>query len=466
MDPERRVLEPGTVVIEDQFIADVGPPTAVDTAGCEIIDVAGSAVLPGFVNTHTHVPQTLLRGGASHDRKLLDWLFNVLYPGLAAYTPEDIRAGTLLYCAEALRAGITTVVDNEDLSPTDFAQAAAVGVAAMTEAGIRAIYARMFFDVARPELADLFTTLQSRSPETPVVTHTATTDSILADLDRLISTHDGAANGRIRVWPAPSMPFQVSERAIRASQDIAKKRNAGWTMHVSQDRIESRLHWMNTPEYLHDRGCLDDRLLAAHCVHIGPRDIRLFRHHDVKVSTQPSSNSYLAAGVAPVPDLIANGVSVGIGTDDPNCNDAINMLGDMKMLALLHRATREDASILTPEKILEMATIDGARCIGMENEIGSLEPGKRADVITIDLMRHAQTVPAFDIPATLVFQAYGNEVDTVIVDGEIVMRDRRLRFLPTDDDEQAFFREASERAAAVLARARIAGSRSWRVQGL
>jgi atrazine chlorohydrolase/5-methylthioadenosine/S-adenosylhomocysteine deaminase/melamine deaminase len=464
MDPERRVLEPGTVVVEDQFIAGVGAPGDVDTAGAEVIDARGTAVLPGFVNTHTHVPQILLRGGASHDRGLLDWLFNVLYPGLAAYSDEDIRVGTLLYCAEALRAGITTVVDNEDVRPGDFARAGAAGIGAFTEAGIRAIYARMYFDAARPELDELAATLRARSPGVIGADQSAGTDHVLADLDRLIRTHDGAAGGRIRVWPGPAIPFMVSEKGMRAAQQIAAERTGGWTMHVSEDPVEARVHWMNAPEYLHDLGCLDHRLLAAHCVHVDSRDVRLFRQHDVKVSTQPVSNSYLAAGVAPVPELLANGVCVGIGTDDANCNDSVNLISDMKVLALLHRAVHRDASVVTPEKILEMATIDGARCIGMDGEIGSLEVGKRADIVTLDL-RHPQTVPAHDLAATIVFQAYGNEVDTVLVDGAVVMRGRVLSFLPTPAAEAALLRDAGERADAILARSGIAGSRAWRRLG-
>lgn len=464
MDPERRVLEPGTVVVEDQFIAQVGSPDDVDIRGAEIIDATGMAVLPGFVNTHTHVPQILLRGGASHDRNLLEWLHNVLYPGLAAYTDDDIRVGTLLYCAEALRSGITTVVDNEDVRPNDFARAGAAGIGAFTDAGIRAIYARMYFDAPRAELEELVATIHAKAPGAVRMDESASTDHVLADLDQLITRHDRTADGRIRVWPAPAIPFMVSEKGMKAAQEIAASRTDGWTMHVSEDPVEARVHSMNAPEYLHHLGCLDDRLLAAHCVHIDSRDIRLFRQHDVKISTQPVSNSYLAAGIAPVPEMLAHGVTVGIGTDDANCNDSVNLISDMKVLALIHRAAHRDASIITPEKIIEMATIDGARCIGMADQIGSLEAGKRADIITLDL-RHAQTTPAHDLAATIVFQAYGNEVNDVLVNGSVVMRDRVLSFLPTPQEEKALYDDASERSAAMLARAGLTGTRTWQTLG-
>lgn len=464
MDAERTVLDRGTVLIEDRQISQVGNTEDVRVPdGAEIVDAAGMAVLPGFINTHTHVPQILLRGGASHDRGLLDWLFNVLYPGLAVYTPEDIRIATLLYSAEALRAGITTVVDNEDVSPADFEAVGRASIDGFTQAGIRAIYARMFFDMQRPEMDDMVDVIMKKEPLVKHVSVAASLDSILAQMEGLVRAHHGSADGRIQVWAGPSIPFLVSQDGIHASQRMAEELGTMWTMHVSEDEVERRVHWMSTPEYLHNAGCLDHRLLAAHCVHIDERDVRLLKQHDVKVSTQPVSNSYLAAGVAPVREMIECGLTVGIGTDDANCNDSVNLISDMKVLALLHRATHQDASVITPEKILEMSTIDAARAIGMERELGSLEAGKLADVITIDL-RTPQTTPCHDVAATLVFQAYGNEVDTVMVNGEIVMRHRQLRFLPVTEEAQ-FLADAADRSARILKDSGIAGTRPWNVVG-
>jgi atrazine chlorohydrolase/5-methylthioadenosine/S-adenosylhomocysteine deaminase/melamine deaminase len=423
------------------------------------------AVLPGLVNAHTHVPQILLRGGASHDRSLLDWLFNVLYPGLAAYSVDDLRVAALLYCAEALRSGITTIVDNEDAGPDPdrFEEVARASIEAFQTSGIRAIYAKMFFDLTREEMNPLVGALMAKEPRVKHVDITAPTERILEGLERLIRVHHGSGDGRIQVWPAPTIPLVLSERGMHASQELAKRFGTMWTMHVSEDAVERRVHWMNTPEYLHNIGALDDRLLAVHCIHIDRRDVRLLAQHDVKVSTQAVSNSYLASGIAPVPDMLAQGMTVGMGTDDGNCNDSVNLLSDMKVLALVHRASTRDPSVITPEKILEMATIDGARALGMESLIGSLEPGKKADVILVDL-RHPQTTPAHDLPATLVFQAYGNEVDTVLVNGKVVMRGRELAFLPRPE-EHSFYQEASQRAEGILQRAGIEGRRPWRVLG-
>jgi cytosine/adenosine deaminase-related metal-dependent hydrolase len=206
-------------------------------------------------------------------------------------------------------------------------------------------------------------------------------------------------------------------------------------------------------EYLRNIGALDRRLLAAHCVHVSPRDLRWLAQYQVKVSTQVSSNSYLGSGIAPLPAMLAQGLTVGIGTDDANCNDAVNPFAEMRLLSHLHRAHQADAEVIDPETLLEMATLDGARALGMEREIGSLEVGKKADVVLINL-RHPQMTPHNNLSATLVFQAQGHEVDSVWVDGQALMRNRQLRFLPTSE-EPSFYQDAQDRSLALSRRARI-----------
>nr|Q52725.2 RecName: Full=S-triazine hydrolase; AltName: Full=N-ethylammeline chlorohydrolase [Gordonia rubripertincta]AAA90931.1 N-ethylammeline chlorohydrolase [Gordonia rubripertincta] len=463
MDPERRVLEPGTVVVEDQFIAQVGSPTTSTSAAPK------SSTPPGWQCS----PASSTPTPTSHKSSS-----GVVHPmtatssngcttcSIPASLPTQTTTSESEHCCTAPKPFVLASPLSSTTRTSDPTTSPAPGPpgSPFTDAGIRAIYARMYFDAPRAELEELVATIHAKAPGAVRMDESASTDHVLADLDQLITRHDRTADGRIRVWPAPAIPFMVSEKGMKAAQEIAASRTDGWTMHVSEDPIEARVHSMNAPEYLHHLGCLDDRLLAAHCVHIDSRDIRLFRQHDVKISTQPVSNSYLAAGIAPVPEMLAHGVTVGIGTDDANCNDSVNLISDMKVLALIHRAAHRDASIITPEKIIEMATIDGARCIGMADQIGSLEAGKRADIITLDL-RHAQTTPAHDLAATIVFQAYGNEVNDVLVNGSVVMRDRVLSFLPTPQEEKALYDDASERSAAMLARAGLTGTRTWQTLG-
>ncbi|GAB4384365.1 MAG: amidohydrolase [Elainellaceae cyanobacterium] len=459
MNQERNLIEQGTILVEDDRIVAVGPSSSLEVSpGTEVIDATGMAVLPGFINAHTHVSQILQRGGPSHDRDLYDWLFNVLYPGLAAYTPEDARAAAYLFCAEAVRSGTTTIVDNEDAG--QYEAIAHATLKSFQQIGIRAVYARMFFDAPRESMSDYLNSVMAKEPAVKHVNNIETTEQALTAIEQLIRQFHGTENGRISVWPAPSIPLVVSDKGLQQSQQIAKSNGTMWTLHLAECAIENQITWPSPTEYLYNHGLLDERLLAAHCIYMNERDLRLLRQHQVKVSTQVASNAYLGSGIAPVPDMITSGITVGMGTDDANCNDSVNLLNDMKLLSHIHRAHTRDAAVLTPEKILELATIDGARAIGMEREIGSLEVGKKADIILIDL-NHPQMIPCHNLPAALVFQSYGNEVNTVMVDGKVLMRYRELSFLPSEH-EFTFYQETTKRSLAMLERAGIKSSREWK----
>ena len=460
MDPERRVLDDGVILIEDHHISAVGEASDVEIPGdAEVIDGSHMAVLPGLINGHTHVPHTLLRGlAANQDRRVLDWLTNVVHPGIAAYELSDISVAVRLYCVEAIRSGITCLVDNLEGWPDQTLEAGRQVVDAYTEAGVRAMIARMMFDRQPDAMAERVRTLKAMEPDVVHAEIWRPTEMLLSDVERLIRTYNGTADGRIQVWPAPVGTLMSSERVHRASQRLARDNGTMWTLHLVQ-APEPEHGTASSTQFLHDKGLLDDRLLASHCVNLDRHDIELLRAAGVKGCTQVASNASMAMGIAPVPALIRAGVPVGVGTDDVNCNQSVNLLSDMRVLAMVHRTLNDDPSVLTPETILEMATINGARGVGMENEIGSIEVGKRADVILIDL-QHAQTTPTHHIPTAIVFQTYGNEVDTVIIDGRVVMRSRQLTWL-TPPEERDLYRDASERSSAIAARAGIRTNRSW-----
>jgi cytosine/adenosine deaminase-related metal-dependent hydrolase len=464
MDVARRVLEPGTILVEDDCIAAIGPESEIVVPpDAENIDARGMAVFPGLVNAHSHVAQILLRGGASPDRDLFDWLFNVLYPGLAVYEPADVEVATRLYCVEALRHGVTTVVDNEDGGVGRYDDFAAASIRAFTECGMRAIYARMYADAPHPGLGERIAAVLAKEPQVQHVDVIEPLARIVNDLDRIMRRHHGCANGRISVWPSPGSPVSVSVDGLHAAQRLAAQHGTSWALHLAEAAAEEVALTMTPTEFLHDHGCLDARLLAGHCVHVDDRDIRLLARAGSRVSTQPVSNGYLGSGIAPVPEMLASGITVGVGTDDACCNDSVNLLSDIKTLVVLHKAARRDASALTAERALEMVTVDGAKAVGLASDIGSLEVGKKADIVMADL-RRAQTTPAHDLAATLVFQAGGSEVDTVLVDGSIVIRGGRPTFL-TPEEEQLLYEDATDRAARILARAGMRGTRPWRVVG-
>jgi atrazine chlorohydrolase/5-methylthioadenosine/S-adenosylhomocysteine deaminase/melamine deaminase len=465
MDKERRIIDDGAVVISGSKIEATGKSKEIlgkyraDT----IIDAVDKIVMPGFINVHTHVIQILLRGGLSQDRELYDWLFNVLYPGLAVYTGEDASVATTLYCAEAIRSGITTIVDNEDQGRSDECAVATIKEFART--GIRAVYAREFFDFNPPHMGKLVEATMSKAPG---VKHAQdlfeTSEQAIAHTESLMDRFHNSENGRIQVWPAPSIPDTTTEKGLLQALELAKKHDVMVAIHLAEAPLEANMYGMTSTEFLYSIGFLHPRILAAHCVWINDRDIRLLKINDVKVAHCPVSNLYLASGIAPISKMVTQGVTVGIGTDDANCNESVNMIQAMKIAALVQRGVTKDASALTSEKVVEMSTIDAAKAIGLDREIGSLEAGKKADVIVVD-SRHPQLRPLHHIPNGLVYQAYGCEVETVIVDGRIAMKDRKLSFLD-GKEEVSLYREAQKLSSDIARRANLQGlDREWRVLG-
>jgi cytosine/adenosine deaminase-related metal-dependent hydrolase len=457
LDPERRVIPTGGVLVEDDSIAWVGPAAELPLpAGAGLIDADRAVIMPGLINAHTHVAQTLLRGGISHSRRLYDWLLNVVCPGLAHYTLEDHRSAIRLYAAEAIRSGITTIVTNEEPSYDDSERATRAALDAFAETGLRVIYARMFRDQLSSGAATLFQEERSKTPHLAEVPTTVPLEHTLTELERLAREYRHAAQGRLAVWPSPATTAATSPDALRRTAQLARDLGIGWAIHLAETTLEHQIRPVSPVRHLESLGVLGSRLLAAHCVHIDEDDIGILARHDVKVATLPVSNCYLGSGIAPVPRLRARGVTVAVGTDDANCNDSVNLFADLKFLALLHRGIAQDPAVLPPAAALEMVTIDGARALGLEHRVGSLEVGKRADVIVCRLDR-PQTTPVHDPAATLLFQAYGTEVDTVMVDGRVLLRGGHLCGV----DEAELCRDAQERSMAVLDRARIAWPRAW-----
>lgn len=465
MDGTRAIIEDGAIAIKGNRIEAIGPSaeiTAKYTAE-KVINANGKLVMPGFVNVHTHVIQVLLRGGLSQDKELYDWLFNVLYAGLSKYTGEDAAIATNLYCTEAIRAGITTIVDNEDQGRSD--DCAVSTIKEFSRIGIRAVYARMFFDASPEHLSKYIETVMRKAP---TVRHSEdlieTSEQALSHIESLIKRFHNTEDGRIMVWPAPSLPNIVSERGLLEGLELAKKYDTMVTTHLAEAPLDANMYGMTATEFLHCLGFLSPKVLAAHCVWMNDRDLRLLKVNDVKVAHNAVSNLYLASGIAPISKMVSQGITVGIGTDDANCNESINMIQAMKIAALAQRTNNFDPSALTSEKIVEMATIDAAKAIGLDHEIGSLEVGKKADLIILDLAQ-PQLCPLHHIPNGLVFQAYGSEVETSIVDGKILMQDRVLNFL-NNKEEKELYEDAQKASQAIAKRAGLPGlEREWRTLG-
>jgi cytosine/adenosine deaminase-related metal-dependent hydrolase len=464
MNEERGEFSPGFVAILDDRIIAVGPQADCPYDDADrVVDASEMAVLPGFVNAHTHAIHILMRGGLSDDRSLYDWLFNVILPGLAVYTDEDVELAAEHYCREALRSGITTFVDNVEFPVDRFASAADAAIGVYAEMGVRVMYARMFYDQTPPAFPALIAAVEAKEPG---VRHDPggfeTTASALSAIESLIQRHHGSADGRIQIWPSPGVAIFCSAEGLLGAKELAGRYGSRVTLHLAESPHDTMQSGLSSIEYLASIGFLGPEILAGHCTQADLHDIAILKAYDVKVANNPVSNMFLGSGIARVAEMQSMGVTVGLGTDDANCNNSVNMLADMKVAALAQKGRYGRATAMTAEKVLEMATIDGARALGLEQEIGSLEVGKKADVILIDL-QHPHLYPQHSLPSVLVYQANGSEVDTVIVDGKVLLDAGRLTHPNLADDVTfcAAVQEASSRIAVAAGLADFP-TRPWR----
>lgn len=429
MNERREVLESASVCVEKDRIAAVGTRQDLERRfpGAEIIDCKGRILMPGMVNTHTHLFQTLLKG-LGDDMVLKKWFVCMTGPSGVHLTPEDAYAAALHGCVESIRSGVTTLVDFMYVH-TRPGMIQSV-VQAFDQTGMRGFVCRGFISLGEeygipPQLIE--------EPERAV-----------GDAREQMRRFN-KAGARVQVGVAPNMIWAVDEKGYRLTRQLANEERALITTHVAETAFEletsaSRYGQTDT-EFLSEIGFLGPDVLAAHCVHSKPHDIRILRHHDTKVAHNPCSNLYLASGCPPIPDMLLAGITVGLASDGPASSNNHSLFQAMKFAALMQKGFRQDATVMTAEKVLEMATIDGARAVGLEKEIGSIEVGKKADLIVIEY-ENAFMTPIHHPVSAIVYSALGNEVSTVMIDGQLVMRDR----IVTHVDEGAVRRQAQAHA--------------------
>lgn len=432
MDPDRRVLDDGAVAFGETILA-VGPTDAVLAAhsDAEVVDCRGSVVVPGFVNTHSHLFQTLLKG-LGDDRTLAEWFVSMTGPSAVELTADDAYAGALHGCAEALTTGTTTLVDFMFAHPRPGLGDAVAR--AMSDIGIRGVMARSYLtageDVGVP----------------PALVEPL--ETALRDAERLIGEWNRPGS-RVTVGLAPCVSWGADEATMRETRALADSTGAMVTMHLSETpfEIEESLRRFGVRDvpYAGRTGLLGPDLLAVHCVQVDDADLDLLRDTDTRVSHNPCSNLYLGSGFAPVPEMHRRGITVGLATDGPASSSNHSMPQAMKFAALLHKGVHRDPRIMTAEKALEMATIDGARAIGQEDSIGSLEVGKRADVVVLDMSDLCVT-PVHAPVSSFVYSQRGDEVDRVYVEGRLLVRGGSLVEI-----EESEVRARSLRAATDLA---------------
>jgi atrazine chlorohydrolase/5-methylthioadenosine/S-adenosylhomocysteine deaminase len=447
-DADRRVVEDGAVAVVDDEIVAVGPTDELvaDHDADRVVDAEGGAVVPGLVNPHTHVSDILLRGSFAEDRDLLDWLYNVKRPGTLEMEPDEHTLAATLYCIEAIQSGVTTFVENDtEVIWDDWAEIEAK-LDVYDESGIRAVYGAGIVDRgADAEFQELVRDIQAREDgvdHPPLGTFVEDTDDVLAEVESLIETYHGSADGRQAIWPAPVVVETTTNEGFRRAYGLAEKHDVMTTAHVAEAEAQEQRD-ISSIEYLRNVGYLGERALLGHCVQIDQGDVRLLAETGTSVAHNYRANMRLAAGYAPVVGMLDTGVTVGLGTDNSILSDTVNPLADARAMAGGHKGHHRDPSVVPAQQAFDMITIEAARAIGRGDSLGSLEPGKQADLAVVD-MDHPHLTPSPDPVFTLVHNAQGFEVETVVCAGELVMDEREVQAFGDLDDVLS---RASETAA-------------------
>ena len=390
-------IKKSSLLIQNDKIVEISDKLSVNDAD-EVINASGKVLIPGLVNTHTHLSMTLMRGLAD-DMPLDTWLNNYIWPVEAELNPEYCYAGALVACAEMIRSG-TTCFNDMYFYMDHVAKAA-------DEAGLRGIISHGMIDFGDED---------KRRQE-------------FKESIRIIKKCHNTGNGRIQVAFGPHSPYTCSQELLSQVKRKASKYGVRIHIHVSETQKEVfdilEAHGKRPFEYLDELGFLGSEVTAAHAVWLSKNEIDIIKHSEVKLSHNPSSNMKLSSGVSPVSGLLNKDVCVSIGTDGPASNNNMDMFEEMKITALLPKVTTMDPTVLNAEEVFKMATINGAKSLGLEDQIGSIEVGKKADITLIDA-RSPQLTPFRNPISHIVYSANGGNVDTVICNGEILMKNRKL----------------------------------------
>ncbi|MGD2145379.1 MAG: amidohydrolase [Anaerolineae bacterium] len=428
VDEEMRFYSPGSVAVDQGRIVAVGPSPEIDKSFSpeRVIDASSKVIMPGLFNCHTHACITYLRGMAD-DMALYEWLDEKIWPAINAQDEEVTYHSVLLGCLEMIRAGITTFCEMCVFTPQV--------VAAIDESGLRA-------DVAdeKKNFGD-----QTKIP------------SILAEAADWYDRFHGSGEGRIRMRITAHAPYSCTPELVRGLLEVAAEREALLKTHLAetQDEVEEiqRDYGVSPTVHMDNLGFLGPKTLVAHAIWLMDEDIRVFAERGVTVAHDPTSNMKLTAGICPVPKLLDQGVTVGLGTDSVVSNNRLDLFEAMKTTALIHKVVHMDPTLLPAEQVVQLATRGGAEALGLIEEVGTVEVGKKADLILVDfdkphLRPHHLSVPQ-NVYSHLVYSAVASDVDTTIVDGHVLMENRRVRSL----DEGEVIAQAQRSAESLLRQA-------------
>ncbi|MBL8915548.1 MAG: 5'-deoxyadenosine deaminase [Archangium sp.] len=428
MNASRQVLRDAEVVIQNDRIAKVGPAKRGNKTGTRrFIDARGQVVLPGLIHSHLHACQTLCRNHAD-GLELLDWLRDRIWPFEAAHDEKSLRASADLTFLECIRSGATSILDMGTVR--HYGQV----FESARDSGVRLVGGKCMMDAGQGVPAGL----------------RETTEGSLAESIALIEKWHGAENGRLRYALAPRFVLSCTEKLLRQVQAIAKERDVRIHTHASENPTECDVvrekTGMDNVSYFHHLGLLGEHTTLAHCVWLTAEEQKLLRETKTRIAHCPSANFKLASGTAKIPELLKQGITVGLGADGAPCNNNLDIFVELRLAALIH-LPRTGPTSLPAMQVLELATLNGAKALGLEGQVGQLTEGAKADVITVDLSGAHATPNSNDPVATLVYAGQSQDVRDVIVDGQVLMRDRRLRTV----DERAVRQSANAASARLIA---------------
>jgi 5-methylthioadenosine/S-adenosylhomocysteine deaminase len=398
MNEQNSIIPEGDVCVQGDTIVEIGQSRSRQCDAKVIIDAEGSLVLPGLINGHTHAAMSLFRGLAD-DLPLMEWLNDYIFPVEKRMDEDFVFAGTQLSCAEMIMSGTTTFCDMY-LFEKQVAKAA-------KEAGMRCLVGEVLYDFPSPNYGSI--------------------DKGFEYTEELIQAWDG--DPLVSIAVEPHSLFTCAPDLLAQANRMAHQYHIPLILHVAETRNEVqtiRDRYGRSPvEHLHSLGLLGPHLVADHCVHLNSDEVKLLATHAVRVIHNPESNMKLASGIAPLPDMLKEGIAVGLGTDGCASNNNLDLLSEMDMTAKLHKMHSGDTTVLDAQTVVRMATLEGAKALGMDRSVGSLEVGKKADLIIINVNK-PHMIPMYDPFSHLVYSAGGNDVTHTIIHGRVVMEKRRL----------------------------------------
>ncbi|KAI9368657.1 hypothetical protein BJX61DRAFT_205720 [Aspergillus egyptiacus] len=441
LDPHRRIITDGALRVTNDTITAIGKTAELKAQFPsneeEEYDLSGRIVIPGLISTHMHTAQTLLRGTAD-DLELVQWLCERIWVLQGNFTAGDGYAAARLSIAEMLKSGTTCFLESMFADRYGFDGLCK----AVEESGIRGCLGKIVMDIATYAKDDAWAMYPGLVEDR---------ETSLLGTVKMWEKWNGKANDRIRVWFGARTPGGVSDGLYKEMTQISREKNIPITMHCAEVRADRTFFDSvgHTPmTYCDSVGLLSPSTVLVHMVHLDDNDISLLARSGTHVAHCPTSNAKLASGICRVPDLQKAGVNIGVGTDGAPCNNTCDLLQEMKLAAIIHKSISYDPTAVPAEAVLEMATINGAKALGLDGRIGSLEVGKKADFVAIDA-RGIHMQPWFNPVSAVVYTATGRDVDVVVVDGRMVVKGGQLLTM----DEQEIVQEAQRRSREVVERA-------------